>query len=91
VEEARQHSTVILFYALGPLGLLASFLCFRNLWFAWQRGAIRSRGSREGDGWIRRETSPVYFWSVASGNSFAAVWFGLVGLVVLAKVTGVLG
>ncbi len=80
---------MILFYALGPLGLLASLLCIRNLRFAWQRGAVRSRGSREGDGWVRRETSPVYFWTVVCGNGFAAVWFGLVGLVVLVKVTGV--
>jgi len=77
---------MIIWYALGPLGLLAAGMSIKNLWFAWTRGELRGHGSVELDGWIRRTKNPKYFWFHVVVNCIFALWFGFVGIVVLTLV-----
>ena len=73
------------FYALGPLGLAVAALSIWSLYNALRRGRVRSHG------WIYREAEPKFFWFVVAGTVFVAVWFGLIGILVTAKLLGLIG
>jgi hypothetical protein len=82
VEEARQYSAVIGYYALGPLGLLVLGLSVWSLYNAWAHGRVRSHG------WIHRTEQPGFYWTIVIATAFAGFWFGLIGVFVTADLIG---
>ncbi len=69
-------------YILCPLSLIVSALSVWSLYNAVMRGRVRSHG------WIKRSEQPGFFWFVAIFTFLAAVWFGLVGIVISANLIG---
>ena len=75
---------MIVYYALGPLGLVVSAGGIWSLYNAWRYGRVRSHG------WVKRAAEPKFFWFMVMTTFYAALWFGLVGVVVTADLIGLI-
>jgi hypothetical protein len=73
---------VIIYYLLGPTGLLIAAASVWSLYNAWAHGRVRSHG------WVLRAEEPGFFWFIVVFTTFAAIWFGLIGLFVTFDLLG---